>query len=303
MLWRLPFHVPAIHAPAIAVPSIPLPHFFGAAAIACSAVPGAEALFANPQTQFVWVGETHGGSEPPALFADLVCLASQKRQVAVALEHETSEQPLWNAFLKSDGGQRAQAALLQGANWKQKAQDGRSSQAMLALADRLRLLTAAHRIRGVELMVRPPAPEGETPEEHESRMASAVYKAALGLRRPLVLAFSGNAHASRRAATFQGRTYEEAAMRLPKADIVTVFIRGGEGRTWNCQADGCRIHPYGWPGALARGVTPATADTEGFDFIADTGVPTTPSPPAARPAEAVALPPGPGAAAPGPGGP
>ena len=101
-------------------------------------------------------------------------------------------------------------------------------------------------------MIHAPEP-GETPDAHETRMAATVYKASLGLRTPLVMAFSGNAHASRRSNTFRGRTYDEAAVHLPKADTLTVFVRGGEGRAWNCQADGCRVHAYSWPGAGAAG--------------------------------------------------
>lgn len=287
---QLPFHLPSIPVPAISVPAVHLPHLLGAAALTCTPVPGAEAVFANADTQFVWVGETHGTAEQPLLFADLVCLAAQKRPVVVALEREVSEQPLWDAFLKSDGGPKAQAALLQGANWSQVTQDGRSSQAMLALAERLRRLYAAHRIRGVELIIRSPPSGQEPPDEHESRMAQAVYKASLGLRPPLVMAFSGNAHASRRRNTFRGQTYDEAANHLPKAATVSVFLRGGEGQAWNCKADGCRPHDYRWPGAKPRGVSPAPAEIEGFDFVADTGEPTTASLPAARPADPVALP-------------
>src|SRR5438552_2936988 len=109
------------------------------ASAACPDVPGAGALFERPTVRVVWVGEMHGTSEMPALFADLVCVASTTaRRVVVALERGADEQPLWDRFLISDGGPAARAALLKGSDWTSPTQDGRNSVAMLALADRLR---------------------------------------------------------------------------------------------------------------------------------------------------------------------
>ena len=87
--------------------------FFAAMAVAtassCPPVDGAAALFTE-KTKYVWVGEVHGTAEEPALFGDLVCQAAATRPVVVALERDVAEQPLWNAYLTSDGGAAARAA-------------------------------------------------------------------------------------------------------------------------------------------------------------------------------------------------
>ena len=96
----------------------------------CPEVPGSAVLFEQPAIRVVWVGEVHGTSEMPALFADLVCAAATTgRHVVVALERSQDEQPLWNSFLASDGGPTARAALLKGSLWTSTIQDGRSGKA------------------------------------------------------------------------------------------------------------------------------------------------------------------------------
>jgi len=107
----------------------------------CPQIAGAERLWAKPETQWVMVGEMHGTAEMPALFANLVCQAAESgRPITVALEQDAEMQPAIDAFLTSDGGPAAHSAFLAAPMWNRKMQDGRASQAMLALYDRLRVM-------------------------------------------------------------------------------------------------------------------------------------------------------------------
>lgn len=256
-----------------------------AGAGSCPPIDGAAALF-DDKVRTVWVGETHGTAEEPELFGDLVCLAATTRPVIVALERGVEEQPLWDAYLASDGGPAARAAFLTAHSWTWELQDGRSSQAMLALADRLRLARRAGAIKGVKLIL----VGGASPAAYEQAMSQAVQDAHDADPRTLVLAFSGNFHAKRGDNIRAGETYALAAKALPPGETVLVLIRGGPGTAWNCQKD-CGENPRGGPSGQARRIEFADPPA-GYDAVAFTGRASTASPPAARPAERVALPKG-----------
>ncbi|MFL5297869.1 MAG: hypothetical protein ACJ798_15950 [Phenylobacterium sp.] len=247
----------------------------------CEPLPGWERLFAA-KPAVVWVGEVHGTAEEPKLFGDIVCLAAKSQSPPlVALERDAQEQPLWDAFLQSDGAEVARHAFLQGRAWNWEIQDGRSSKAMLALAERLRQLKRQGRILGVAVI----QPKLDTPDaaEHEQRMARAVTDAGAAHPGSMVLVLSGNAHARKGEGSARSQTYRLAAAYLPAASTVSVFIRSGPGEAWNCQEDGCGIHKMGGASEVARSVSVEGAPS-GFDALAFTGVPTSASPPAARPA-------------------
>jgi erythromycin esterase-like protein len=94
------------------------------------------------------VGETHGTRETPDFFADLVCLASTKRRVIVAVEQDTAGQPAIDAFMRSRGDLAAREAFVQ-AIWPTGLDDGRGSEAMVDLFDRLRQYQQSGRVQRV----------------------------------------------------------------------------------------------------------------------------------------------------------
>jgi hypothetical protein len=263
----------------------------------CDPLPGAERLFASSPA-VVWVGEMHGTAEHPKLFGDIVCAAAQARpKPLVALERDPFEQALWDIWLRSDGGAEARSILLAGDQWNHEPQDGRSSQAMLALAERLRQLKLAGRIAGVVLIM--PRTDSPVPEEHEQRMAQAVMDAGAAHPGSLIVALSGNAHARKGHSPGAAQSYRLAADFLPAGSTVSVLIRGGPGESWSCDIEGCGVHKGGGTSDAPRGVSLAGAPA-GFDAVAFTGAATTASPPAARPATWVKLPPLPTLAPPPP---
>ena len=258
-----------------------------AAALVSAPLPGAQQLFAAPMPRIVWVGEVHGTVEQPRLFADLVSAASTVgRPVFVVLERDQAEQPFWDAYMASNGDNSAKAAFLRAHSWVWSFQDGRSSRAMMDLAERLRSLHQARHLAGVRLMI--PDIVFRTLDDYEGNMSRVVQGLAKSHPEAIILVFSGNAHASRGQRNSDGVTYTFAAGHLPAGSVTSVFIEGGPGWAWNCQTD-CGPNPTdGYP-SHARGVS-ISAEKPGYDAIAWTGLPSIASPPAAMPAVRVELP-------------
>jgi hypothetical protein len=251
----------------------------------CAPVPGSEQLWANPGTRYVMVGETHGTNEVPALFADLVCAASEKRKVVVALEHPPEEKPAIDAFLKSDGGAAARAAFLKTGIWT-NFRDGRNSLAMLSLYEQLRKWKQAGRIEAVvpfsayDLSV----PFSNANEGANRGMAQALENTAKAHPNALVLGFGGSVHMS--VADVMGTKVKSAAGRLPRREVTTVFIDGDTGSAWNCIGTTCGVHEMmAFRAPSPRGVTkPSAYPLPGFDFVASVGRPMSASSPAVPPA-------------------
>lgn len=109
----------------------------GAQAMECREGPAAPADAL--QSRAILVGEVHGTVEAPEFVGRLTCqLLRQGRPVIVALEREGQEQPALDRYLRSDGKPEDVRALLATGAWARPQQDGRSSQAMLALIEQVR---------------------------------------------------------------------------------------------------------------------------------------------------------------------
>ena len=212
------------------------------AATPCLAVPGADLLW-GAGTNWVVTGEMHGTNETPDAFANLVCLAAGKgRPVTVALEYPVDEQPVIDAFLASDGGPGAKAALFAAPIWHKDLQDGRSSVAFVQLFERLRVMKRQHMIVGVHAFDVPDA--SAEPRERNAAMADRL--AALAPHPDqLVMVLVGNFHAIRHPLERAGKTILPAAALLPRARTITVNVVGNGGTAWICQQDGCGPHEYG----------------------------------------------------------
>lgn len=253
----------------------------------CTPIAGAEKLWKSPSTRYVMVGETHGTSEAPALFADLACAASETRQVVVALEQPPEDQSAIDTYLKSDGGAAARTQFLKAGMWNQAMKDGRSSQAMVNLFERLRQLKQHGRIRAVaafqdyDLSV----PFGNGNEGMNRGMAALLKRVAAANPDALVIGYGGSVHMSHDSVP--GTSIPSAAGRLPRAETVSVFIDGEDGSAWNCTDAQCKgsIHDVQGRGICKPGNRNVIYPTEGagipgYDAIACIGKPFTASPPA-----------------------
>jgi hypothetical protein len=243
-------------------------------ASACAPLPGVEALLASP-SRWIVAGEMHGTAEAPAAYADLVCHAGSRRPVVAAVEQPAIDQPLIDAFIASDGGAAAKAAFLKGRMWTMR--DGRSSQAYLALFERLRLLVREGRVTRV-VAFQPMWNGPYEPAGYEKAMAKLLREASPDENRNVV-ALVGNLHAMLREAGMGAAAYLPAAALLPREATLTLNLEPNGGSAWNCTQDGCGAHDLWPPPRLyARGIV--LGGDPRWSGTLYLGVPATPSPPA-----------------------
>jgi len=247
-----------------------------AAATPCRPVAGVERLWDKPETRWIMIGEMHGTAEMPMAFADMVCLAAKSgRPVTVALEQDAEMQPAIDAFLASDGGHAARNAFLAAPMWK--VQDGRSSQAMLALYDRLRVMKQAGQIRGVYAFI-PVLTSWLGDGPYNALMADRLKAIPVGPN-GLLLAYMGSVHAAKSSIGQATNAFLPAAADLPPDRTVNVYLDSNGGEAWNCMADGCAAHPM-----QARDARPGFTSADRlpwrYDWVHELGVKSTASPPA-----------------------
>lgn len=195
------------------------------------AIAGSEPLL---QPGLVMLGEMHGSHEIPALVGTLACHgAAQGLAVRVGLELPLAERDAVARYLASEGSEADVAALLQGEFWQRSEQDGRSSAAMLALLERIRVLQAA----GAELdaFTFDRLPQGGW-NERDAAMAAEILARSEAEPDALVITLSGNLHT--RATT--GLPWDPEAVpmaqhvRAVRADARTLDVRHGGGSVWAC---------------------------------------------------------------------
>jgi hypothetical protein len=216
----------------------------------CPELPGSQALV-EAEADFIVVGEAHGTAELPVLFGDLACsLTTDGRRLLVGVEHAPANQAALDAYLASDGGEAARAALLLAPAWDEAG--GRGSLAMLELIERVRQLRAGG--ADIALVAFDHVIEAPGTTELREQSMAAHLMAAVG-RSPgaRMLALTGLGHADKDGFTSQQPPFQSMAQFLPAGDTLTLsFVRtGGE-------ALGCR----GAPGALTCAPAPMTAREE-----------------------------------------
>jgi len=226
---------------------------------------------------FLLVGEPHGTVEAPALVGDLACaLSAQSRPLLIGVEHPANSQAALDAWMASDGGPQAEAALLAAPAWLRR--DGRSSAAMLDLVRRVRVLKASG--RDVALVAFDhEIPQPGTSIEREARMAALLIEARADRPDALVVALTGAGHADRTAFTSTTPPAPSMIRNLPTDRARSLaFVRLG-GEAWGCrgQPADCSIQPLtARDRTTPRGIVPG-AGREGFDGVVSIGAPFTAS--------------------------
>lgn len=234
-----------------------IPLFAAAAATSvCSPISGFEDALATTRAKWVVAGETHGTNEMPAMFANLVCLASRSAPVIVAVEQPEEDQTAIDTYINSSGGKEAEAAFLHATMWRSgqpdSVLDGRSSQAMFNLFRTLWKLHQQGRVQRViafqpslefkDGVFRMPWLDHKPIDqvEYEKRMAALIRAGDEDARRVLVL--TGSAHA-RLKPMEQFQTLQPMASFLPRREILTLCLTStGRGNAWNCTEAGCGVH-------------------------------------------------------------
>ena len=239
----------------------------------CAPIPGAEALWTHPGLRFVLVGEMHGTKETPAIFADLVCSArTTKRTVIAALEFR--DQHAVDASLGTEPRQARMKALLSTEEWK--GSDGRASQAMLALLERLRSLEA----EGVLSRVIAFSASGHSGAQDEQAMASALLTKSASDLDALIIVLTGNLHAAKKP-LLEAVPYPPMGAFLPPAQTISLLVTDLGGEAWNRQNGTCGPHRLASSGGAHRGIT-LVSPHAGYDGVLSTGVAATSSKPASR---------------------
>ena len=252
-----------------------LPTLLGAGAATaqdCNPVPGVERLWAKPETRFVILGEMHGTAETPVLFADVVCrVAATGRPVPVGIEFPEDEQPAMDRFMQTEGTAYPAPARVH--------HDGRRSEAMLELLNRLRAIRTSRRNVEVFTFVRNSTRgPGESQTPHELAMASAWRDQAIAHPGALMVILVGNVHAMKQRPA--DVPFTPAAALLPPESTVALGTSQPGGAIWACGASDCGPRSTLASGdALPRGIH--LGDGIGiYDGVFSVGAPFTPSGPA-----------------------
>lgn len=254
----------------------------------CTPLKGAETLIARTNLDYVIVGEPHGTQELPALFGELVCaFAADGKPLVIGLEFLSGEQPSFDAYLASDGGDKARKTLLASEGWAD--QFGRASQAIFELIASLRRLKSA----GTDLTVVAFDHPSEVPGTSDAREKGMAQKlidakaARKNARKPVrVIALTGVGHAGKSAWTSFNPPFLAMSQHLPADRTVAVTYARGGGEIWACRAPaaGAPEECKTWPSTARdpiseRGLILDTS-REGFDAIVSAGKPFSASPPA-----------------------
>jgi hypothetical protein len=262
--------------------SIIMPLLFASTASAmpaCNDIPGWDKVLAKKEVRYIVLGEMHGTNEMPEIFADAVCLTSQKRKTVVALEMPETDQPQIDAWLASDGGSDAKQALLATPFWSDAFKDGRTSEAMFRLLDQLRSMHKMGRIKAAIAFqpVNIKNPMGS--EDYEKGMAKLI--AAKKPKAATVLVLVGNVHAMRTEFGRPGFRYLPMAGHLPKVQTLSFDIMSdGVSSLWACMgpADKCGSNTFGNESIKnQRGVTLSGKAGEPYDGMVFLGESTTAS--------------------------
>lgn len=182
----------------------------------------------------VVLGEIHGTVEVPALVGAVLALRVAAGQATtLALEIPDSHQADLDAWLAGDGDATSSRALSRHRFWSFR--DGRSSQAMLALLERVREWRRdGARIAVLAFDVPDPATPGPARERHLAR------RIAEALDRPdaaPMLVLTGNLHARRAVGNPFDPTIELMAWHLRARSMLTFNVRALGGSAWVCAPD------------------------------------------------------------------
>lgn len=216
--------------------------------ITCSPPSGAGSLWERRDVRFLVIGELHGTRETPGVFGELVCSVTTeaKKRVLVALEFPETARAAFEVYLASKGRDEDRRKFLAESGWLDLARgqfpDGRTSEAMLKMVDRLRTLRAAGREVFVTTFQRAISAPSESQTSYEIGLADSLRKAFDSRDYDLAMVLVGNLHARRMTVTPGGRPpFDPMVMHLPSESTLTLNAVTGAGEAWNCQSSGCGV--------------------------------------------------------------
>lgn len=251
---------------------------------ACNPPPGTTEMLDGGQ-RFVILGESHGTTETPAAFAEVVCEVAQRGPVTVAVELPEAMQDQLNAFLIADDNTAAVAALSGTSFINPRMTDGRSSRAMLDMLLALRRLKVEGRDVAIHAFQPSSAIALDLPQAYyELQMGHRLAQAATTRPGSRVLALAGSIHARKTGIANAPDLGLPAAAHLPTNETLVLSVAQQGGEAWNCRAEcGVQLIPTRYD-AEARGVIMGAYGDGAYDGVLALG-PTTASPPINSPAD------------------
>jgi hypothetical protein len=198
-------------------------------------IAGADAVIAPGA--IVMLGEMHGSREIPGFTGNLACRAAVAGHAVVGLEIPRVEQAALDRFLASNGSPRDREALVRGAHWHRAEQDGRSSQAMVDLIERVRAL----RQQGlaVEVLALDNEKYGAW-NDRDAGMARTILERAAAAPASFVVTLTGNLHNR----VTPGLPWDASLVpmgvhvKAGHARALSLDVRYEGGATWMCEPDG-----------------------------------------------------------------
>jgi hypothetical protein len=214
--------------------------------------------------RLLMLGEMHGSRELPALvLATAGRLLDKKQPVVVALEMPERLEPIMTDMLTVDAPEKARSVMLADAFWSRSTQDGRSSQAMLALIDGLRLL----RQGGGNIHLLPfdaDVTDDMNAKTREDRMAENLRDAMRGHSDARFIVLVGNYHARIQKGAPWDAEQAFVAYQLRDLEPLTLNVTAPTGSVWVCNPD-CGNYEFG------VGKAPAQPKLDVFGALSDIG--------------------------------
>jgi len=199
----------------------------------CLPVDGADRVLA-PGTVTLF-GELHGTNEAPAFVANVLCLAAaQHVPVTLGVELPSESTATLNRYVKSSGGAADTASLLADAAWHMTPQDGRTSEAMLALFERARTLVA----NGADVDVFAFSETAPTGQQRDELMAGNIARKIASDPRRAMIVLTGNIHSRVAIGTGFDPSYRPMGYLLralvPDTRVVGLNVSYDAGTAWMC---------------------------------------------------------------------
>jgi hypothetical protein len=236
------------------------------------------------------VGDMHGTVEAPAFVTALVCTLSHSgHPVVLGLEYPSQEQHYLERFLSSKSDSASQE-LLATPFWSRRSQDGRTSQAMLALLMSAQSeIRAGRHIRVLAFDANPVTGLSGTAafDARDAGMAEDLRHKLAGLTEgemPIILA--GNVHARKvkglKTENVPGmENAEPLGYLIRDLGFLDLNIDFHGGSLWTCMPPtGCAAHDIGERGLPTDTFSIAPSTDAAYDLLYSVGV-LTASPPAA----------------------
>jgi hypothetical protein len=184
-------------------------------------------------------GEMHGTDAAPAMLGRLLCRAATEpgaKAVVLALEIPHTDQAQLDAALAAKDSSSARASLVAAGHFRDEWQDGRDTEAIVALVDRARTLRAAG--LPIELLAFDTESTLKDARERDRRMAERLAESIAAHPGATVLVLSGNIHSRTKAGVPWDPEFvpmgTHLARRVPGVRALDIATAGGT--SWMCMS-------------------------------------------------------------------